>query len=245
MGIFSGLLSGIGKLGGALAGIPFGGIGTALSGVAALTQKKPKASALGVDYAKLVREAQAAGFNPLTALMYGGSQAYTRDYGPALSRMADVGQVMQNFAQQQFDRQMQTERLALDRGYFDQAQRADARDEQRLGLERRQVERQLAGAVFGPVFGPAARAQPVGYYDDQSSKYGPLVAPAAGLGRAVRDVAADMWSKWHQTGSARLPTLPQSYEAAKLGSRRPVDKSGALLRRKTREGFMSLEPFNY
>lgn len=217
-----GFLSALGSIGSALSGIPFAGIGAALSGVGALTQKKPKATAQGVDYKKLVQEASAAGFNPLTALMYGGSQAYTRDYGPALSRMADVGQVMQSFAQQQFDRQMQTERIALDRGYFEQAQRADARDEQRLGLERRQVERQLAGAVFGPVFGPSARAQPVGYYDDQAAKYGPLVAPAAGLGRAVGDVARDMWSKWHNTGAARLPTLQQSYGTAKLGSRRPI-----------------------
>lgn len=208
--------------------IPWAGIGAAVSAIGGLFKKKPKAKAEGVDYAKLVREAQAAGFNPLTALAYGGSQAYTRTYGPSLSRVEDVGQVIQNFAQQQFDRQMQEDRLALDRGYFDQAQRADARDEARLGLERRRVEAQLAGAVYGPVFGPSARTAQTGtngkhtYYDDQAAAYGPLVAPAAGLGRAVRDVASDMWSKWHSTGSARLPTLQQSYDTAKIGSRRPI-----------------------
>lgn len=233
--------------------IPWAGIGSAVSAIGGLFKKKPKAQAQGVDYAKLVRDAQAAGFNPLTALAYGGSQAYQRTFGPGLSRMEDVGQVIQNFAQQQFDRQMQEDRLALDRGYFDQAERADARDAERLGLERRRVEAQLAGAVFGPVFGPSARAARTGtngnhsYYDDQAAAYGPLVAPAAGLGRAIRDTVSDMWTKWHSTGSARLPVLdapiipklPSQYEP------RPVSKDAALERRQRRDSFGSLQPFNY
>lgn len=55
----------------------------ALSVIPALFQNKPKAP--GVDYAKLRRDAEAAGFNPLTALMAGGGAGYQRDFNPAMS----------------------------------------------------------------------------------------------------------------------------------------------------------------
>lgn len=46
---------------------------------------KSKAQAQGVDYVKLREDAEAAGFNPLTALMSGGGAGYQREFSPDLS----------------------------------------------------------------------------------------------------------------------------------------------------------------
>lgn len=55
--------------------------------------RKPKAQ--GIDYQKLRRDAEAAGFNPLTALLAGGGAGYQRDFNPALASGAFVGEALQ------------------------------------------------------------------------------------------------------------------------------------------------------
>lgn len=148
--------------------------------------RKPKARAEGVDYQRLRDEATAAGFNPLTALMYGGAQAYQRTYGPALSRWSGVGAAMQAFSDDMFQRQIDQDRAALDREYFGLEGQRLALDERRLA-----VERQMIGASYGPVFGPSARVADT-RYEQLHAQYGPIgavVSGTAGYADAVGDLA--------------------------------------------------------
>ena len=64
-----------------------GGQGLASIGsfVASLFGRKKKAEAPGVDYAKLRVDSEAAGFNPLTALLAGGGSGYQREFAPSLA----------------------------------------------------------------------------------------------------------------------------------------------------------------
>lgn len=48
-----------------------------------------------VDYKKMAREAEAAGFNPLTVLRNGGSAGFTTTHHPALSAKAGFGEAFQ------------------------------------------------------------------------------------------------------------------------------------------------------
>lgn len=66
-------------------------------------RSKPKAQ--GVDYQKLVNDATAAGFNPLTALRNGGSQAYTRE--PVLSSTSFIGEALGKGLQTAFNHKEQ------------------------------------------------------------------------------------------------------------------------------------------
>jgi len=66
-------------------------------------RKKNKAQ--GVDYQKLVNDATAAGFNPLTALRNGGSQAYTRE--PVLSSTSFIGEALGKGLQTAFNHKEQ------------------------------------------------------------------------------------------------------------------------------------------
>lgn len=173
---------------------PWGALISAGTSLFLGTRKPKPAPAPGVDYERLVADAQAAGFNPLTALMYGGAQSYTRDYGPALSRMQNVGQAMANFSQQLADHQVHLDRLSLDRDYF-------GLERKRLAMDQRLVDAQIAGIQSGPVFGPSARTLPWGpayghaeRYQEVLDAYGPTAANFDGLGRAVIDTA-------YQTGA--------------------------------------------
>lgn len=64
-----------------------------------------------VDYKKLVRDAEAAGFNPLTALRNGGAAGFTTTSTPALSGIADAlgtaGNFLANFDPMADDRREQ------------------------------------------------------------------------------------------------------------------------------------------
>lgn len=55
---------------------------------------RKKSSAQGVDYVKLRNDAEAAGFNPLTALLAGGGAGYQREFNPALSSGAFVAEAI-------------------------------------------------------------------------------------------------------------------------------------------------------
>lgn len=195
------------------------GVGAASSLLGGLFGKKPKAQAQGVDYQRLVRDAQAAGFNPLTALAYGGSQAYTREYGPAMSRMSTVGQAMLDFAQVEYQNQVEQERLSLERDYY-------GLEARKTRVTERALEDQLAGVRSGPVFGPSARQggsapdtmhpdfmvgdREPGLYDAQSSEYGPAPAALEGGGRylwqmgknVIRHTAKPIWEAFKAGGKA-------------------------------------------
>lgn len=99
--------------------------------------KKPKAQ--GVDYLKLRRDAEAAGFNPLTALLAGGGAGYQREFNPALSSGSFVAE-------------------AISRGadtYFSHVAARDAeaeaiRDrEHQKELVQMQIDQRAAGRSFG------------------------------------------------------------------------------------------------
>jgi hypothetical protein len=53
-----------------------------------------------VDYKRMVREAEAAGFNPLTALRAGGAAGFTTTTHPALSAAGGIGAAFANLGQQ-------------------------------------------------------------------------------------------------------------------------------------------------
>lgn len=57
-----------------------------------LGRRKPKAQ--GIDYRKLRDDAQAAGFNPLTALLAGGGAGYQREFNPELASGAFVAEAL-------------------------------------------------------------------------------------------------------------------------------------------------------
>ncbi len=95
---------------------------------------KKKAKAPGVDYVKLRNDAQAAGFNPLTALMAGGGAGYQREFSPDLASGAFISD-------------------ALSRGvdtYFDLKNQADAETVRVRELaEQREHERQMQAMRYG------------------------------------------------------------------------------------------------
>lgn len=70
------------------------GLGSAVSGLLGGLFGKKKSSAQGVDYAKLRRDAEAAGFNPLTALLAGGGAGYQREFNPELSSDAFIAEAV-------------------------------------------------------------------------------------------------------------------------------------------------------
>lgn len=59
---------------------------------------KPQTVTSHVDYARMVRDAEAAGFNPLTAIRNGGSAGFTTTTTPGLSRSAIFGEALGGFA---------------------------------------------------------------------------------------------------------------------------------------------------
>lgn len=63
-----------------------------------------KAKAEGVDYVKLRDDAQAAGFNPLTALLAGGGAGYQRQFNPALSSGAFIAEAVDRAVDTVFNR---------------------------------------------------------------------------------------------------------------------------------------------
>ena len=78
---------------------------------------RSKNRAQGVDYKRLVSDAQNAGINPLTALRNGGTASYTRV--PQLSSNAFVGEAMANgletwFNREQIERDEEREQLEND-----------------------------------------------------------------------------------------------------------------------------------
>lgn len=66
------------------------GLPTVIGGL--LGRKKAKAQ--GIDYMKLRRDAEAAGFNPLTALLAGGGAGYQREFNPALASGSFVSEAL-------------------------------------------------------------------------------------------------------------------------------------------------------
>lgn len=100
--------------------------------------KKERPKAQGVDYQKLRRDAEAAGFNPLTALLAGGGAGYQREFNPAMSSGAFIAE-------------------AIGRGvdtYFDETHRAEDQEAQirREEEDKRRWEaeqKQFAARSFG------------------------------------------------------------------------------------------------
>ena len=69
----------------------FGAIASAIGGVASLFgSKKKQTTTSEVDYVKMAANAQAAGFNPLTAIRNGGSAGFTTTTSPTISAMPEV-----------------------------------------------------------------------------------------------------------------------------------------------------------
>lgn len=68
-----------------------GWIGDLIGGVAGLFGGKKKQETVSrVDYGRMVKDATAAGFNPLTALRNGGSAGFTTTTGPTLSNLPEA-----------------------------------------------------------------------------------------------------------------------------------------------------------
>ena len=70
----------------------------------------------GINYVKLRRDAQKAGFNPLTALMAGGAAAYNRDTGPEMTRGSFIAEAISRgaetfFNQRQADKDRELENI--------------------------------------------------------------------------------------------------------------------------------------
>lgn len=113
----------------------------------------------GVDYKKLRRDAEAAGFNPLTALMAGGGAGYQRTFDPALSSASFLGE-------------------AISRGvetYFNVRQ--GERDAEALAIERQRMAHEAASAS-------AARRVPATYGYDLTQQVAPA-SPRTGGGPAL------------------------------------------------------------
>lgn len=73
----------------------FGEILGAIGGIlGALGGSEDKEVTSHVDYKRMVREAEAAGFNPLTAIRNGGSAGFTTTSTPGLSAASAIGEAM-------------------------------------------------------------------------------------------------------------------------------------------------------
>ena len=72
-------------------------IGGAISAVGKLFGGGSKTTRNRVDYARMRRDAEAAGFNPLTALRNGGSAGYAVTHHPSLSAANVFGEALSSF----------------------------------------------------------------------------------------------------------------------------------------------------
>lgn len=86
----------------------------------------------GVDYVKLRRDAEAAGFNPLTALLAGGGAGYQREFNPELSSGSFIAEAVARGAETYFnhvaERDAEAEKLkAYHAGKAERAARIHAR----------------------------------------------------------------------------------------------------------------------
>lgn len=84
--------------------------GPLISGIFGSKQSKPQ----GVDYQRLRRDAAAAGFNPLTALLAGGGAGYVRDSGPSLASGSFVAEALQRGLDTYFNQGVGPDREAED-----------------------------------------------------------------------------------------------------------------------------------
>lgn len=116
-------------------GVDMGLFATVLGAVApplinGIFGSKKKAKAQGVDYVKLRRDAEAAGFNPLTALLAGGGQGYQREFNPELSSGSFIAEAVARGAETYFNtvsqRDAQAEAIKAD--HDARNQRAALRD---------------------------------------------------------------------------------------------------------------------
>lgn len=71
-----------------------GGLGSLIGGIGALGGGGSNEVVNRVDYKRLVKDATAAGFNPLTALRNGGAAGFSITSGPSLSSGSQIGQAV-------------------------------------------------------------------------------------------------------------------------------------------------------
>lgn len=86
----------------------------------------------GVNYMKLRNDAQKAGFNPLTALMAGGSAAYQNDSGPALSTSSFIAEALSRGVETGFN--IVNEQRDRERERIDEIERERRREESEMRL---------------------------------------------------------------------------------------------------------------
>lgn len=116
----------------------------------------------GVDFAKLRNDAQAAGFNPLTALMATGGAGYSRSASPALSSASFVQEALERgidtwFNQVERDKEAENIKKAA---HLTAKANATSRSLDRFGYNLTQTRPYQPRVTWTPV--PALAANPTG-----------------------------------------------------------------------------------
>lgn len=104
-GVIGGLIPGAGPIGSAV-GTFAGGL---IDGKMSQSAARRQASVGGIDYVRLRNDAQAAGFNPLTALMAGGGNGYQRVFTPDLSTGTFIAEAVARGADTYFNQRQKQE----------------------------------------------------------------------------------------------------------------------------------------
>jgi hypothetical protein len=138
MGFFSFLAPLFAGLGGGT------GIGNLLTGAAGLISANKSAKAQGVDFQKLRDDATAAGFNPLTALMAGGTGGYQRQVAPALASSSFIADALGRVIDTGFNGVKQDDTLAKS------VREANAYAERSLAERAKQLPRPFGYALTAP-----------------------------------------------------------------------------------------------
>lgn len=167
--------------------------------------RKPKAQ--GIDYKKLRDDAQAAGFNPLTALMAGGGAGYQRDFNPSLASGAFVGEALQRGLDTYFntpsaaDREAERLRVQFEQEAANQRQ-VNASLPRQFGYALTQAQPYLPEVEdYGPALNDFGGRPPV-HPLDRSQKFIPVRHPDGSRGELDATIARSLDIKPFDTISA-------------------------------------------
>lgn len=218
-----------------------------------------KAKAQGVDYQKLRRDAEAGGFNPLTALMAGGGQGYQREFNPALSSGSFIQEAIARGTDTYFDgvarRDAQADAIRDHNNKKDLiAYEASLRPQKTFGYDLTQQRPYSADVEYhGPEFAKPADQRPPQHPRDRSHEYievfdnmGKLtqipkgVADRLDIKRYGQMIGEDYEAMYGETAGevVSLPTVPEAYGFINRGSNNVSDSGGSLRRQYRKPDFL-------
>lgn len=159
--------------------------------ISGLFGRSQQGRAPGIDYQRLRRDAERAGFNPLTALLAGGGAGYQREYDPALSSGSFVAEAVARGVDTYFNQATDEPDYEADKVREQQQRNADAqaaaaRPRSTFGFDLSQVEPFDDAEVYGgPSLGrPRARPTP------GNAERVPAYDPSGRMVHLLPDVAA-------------------------------------------------------